>query len=107
MSATPPCIITYYYGNRAFQRVFAESDIEGMKQVVRKKLNFTPGTQLNLAQLADGDRVDLEDGDDFSAFKSGTSTKPEMYVEVSISAASAAQLASPNIITLQSFYLDQ
>ncbi|KAG9104374.1 hypothetical protein FRC06_003180 [Ceratobasidium sp. 370] len=102
MSAAPPvsadgCVITYYFNGRAFQRLFVESDIEGMKEVVRRKLELAPGTRLSLAQLVDDQRVDLEDEADFSAFKFGTSIKSEMYVEVSISTPPVAQLASPSI----------
>ncbi|KAG8735571.1 hypothetical protein FRC10_010393 [Ceratobasidium sp. 414] len=110
MSAAPPvsadgCVITYYFNGRAFQRLFVESDIEGMKEVVRKKLELAPSTQLSLAQLVEDHRVDLEDEADFSAFKFGTSVKSEMYVEVSISTAPVAQLASPSI-TSPSLNLD-
>ncbi|QRV93981.1 FKBP-type peptidyl-prolyl cis-trans isomerase [Ceratobasidium sp. AG-Ba] len=110
-SVAPPittdgCVITYFFNGRAFQRLFMESDIEGMKTVVRRKLDLPPSTPLSLAQLVDDQRVDLEDDADFSAFKFGTEIKPEMYVEVSVSSQPVAQLASPSI-TSPSLNLDQ
>ncbi|QRW08200.1 microtubule associated protein futsch [Ceratobasidium sp. AG-Ba] len=109
-SVAPPittdgCVITYFFNGRAFQRLFMESDIEGMKTVVRRKLDLPPSTPLSLAQLVDDQRVDLEDDADFSAFKFGTEIKPEMYVEVSVSSQPVAQLASPSI-TSPSLNLD-
>ncbi|CAE6431973.1 unnamed protein product [Rhizoctonia solani] len=102
LSAAPPpsfeaCVVTYFSQDRAFQRVFAETDIEGMKTVVREKLNLSPHTGVRLAQVADGRRIDLEDDADFYAFQLGAQLKPELQVEVSVITAPAAQLASPSV----------
>jgi hypothetical protein len=137
LSAAPPpsfeaCVVTYISQDRAFQRVFAgksicisqviwviqvpaETDIEGMKTVVREKLNLSPHTGVRLAQVIDGRRIDLEDGEyslskplvettkpllldaDFYAFQLGAQLKPELQVEASVITAPAAQLASPSV----------
>ncbi|CAE6411031.1 unnamed protein product [Rhizoctonia solani] len=102
LSAAPPpsfeaCVVTYISQDRAFQRVFAEADIEGMKKVVREKLNLAPNAGVRLAQVAEGRRIDLEDDADFYAFQLGARLKPELQVEVSVIAAPAAQLASPSV----------
>ncbi|CAE6410794.1 unnamed protein product [Rhizoctonia solani] len=111
LSAAPPpsfeaCVVTYISQDRAFQRVFAETDIEGMGRVVREKLNLPPNTGLRLAQVAEGRRIDLEDDADFYAFQLGAQLKPELQVEVSVIAAPAAQLASPSV-TATSINLDR
>ncbi|QRW21324.1 microtubule-associated protein CRIPT protein [Rhizoctonia solani] len=102
LSAAPPpsfeaCVVTYFSQDRAFQRVFAETDIEGMKTVVREKLNLPPHAGVRLAQMVDGRRIDLEDDADFYAFQLGAQLKPELQVEVSVIVAPAAQLASPSV----------
>ncbi|CAE6386590.1 unnamed protein product [Rhizoctonia solani] len=102
LSAAPPpsfeaCVVTYISQDRAFQRVFAETDIEGMKTVVREKLNLSPHTGVRLAQVIDGRRIDLEDDADFYAFQLGAQLKPELQVEASVITAPAAQLASPSV----------
>lgn len=43
-------------------QVLVETDIEGMKNVVREKLGLSPETGIRLAQSVEGRRVDLEDG---------------------------------------------
>ncbi|CAE6508841.1 unnamed protein product [Rhizoctonia solani] len=101
LSAAPPpsfeaCVVTYISQDRAFQRVFAESDIEGMKNVVREKLSLAPNAGVRLAQVAEGRRIDLEDDADFYAFQLGARLKPELQVEVLI-IATPAQLASPSV----------
>ncbi|KDN44457.1 hypothetical protein RSAG8_05504, partial [Rhizoctonia solani AG-8 WAC10335] len=111
VSAAPPpsfeaCVVTYISQDRAFQRVFAETDIEGMRNVVREKLNLAPNTRVRLAQVAEGRKIDLEDDADFYAFQLGARLKPELQVEVSVVAAPAAQLASPSF-TATSINLDR
>ncbi|KAG8713240.1 hypothetical protein FRC11_012862 [Ceratobasidium sp. 423] len=111
LSTAPPpsfeaCVVTYISQDRAFQRVFVETDIEGMRNVVREKLNLAPNTGVRLAQVAEGRRIDLEDDADFKAFQLGARLKPELQVEVSIVATPAAQLASPSV-TATSVNLEQ
>ncbi|KAJ1304369.1 hypothetical protein OPQ81_005522 [Rhizoctonia solani] len=100
------CVVTYISQDRAFQRVFAETDIEEMRNVVRDKLKLTPGAGVRLAQVVEGRRIDLEDDADFYAFQLGARLKPELQVEVSVTAAPAAQLASPSV-TATSINLDR
>ncbi|CAE6479448.1 unnamed protein product [Rhizoctonia solani] len=111
LSAAPPasfaaCVVTYISQDRAFQRVFAETNIEGMKSVVREKLNLAPSTVLRLAQVVEGRKIDLEDDADFYAFQLGARLKPELQVEVSVIAPPAAQLVSPSV-TATSINLDR
>ncbi|KAH9998529.1 hypothetical protein BJV74DRAFT_825040 [Russula compacta] len=60
--------ITYQSSGRTFDRLFKEQSLDEMRSVVRKKLGLSHDAPIELAQLRDGRRVDLEDDDDFEAF---------------------------------------
>ncbi|KAI0256093.1 hypothetical protein BJV78DRAFT_1278655 [Lactifluus subvellereus] len=96
--------ITYQASERAFDRLFKgtnffgrsdldradsfvsdkEQSLEETKQIVRKKLGLSCDTPIQLAQLRGGKRIDLEDDDDFEAFKALTRTLLHATVEVTI-----------------------
>ncbi|KAI0305598.1 hypothetical protein B0F90DRAFT_1079025 [Multifurca ochricompacta] len=61
--------ITYQAPGRTFDRLFKEQSLNETKDVVRKKLGLSYDSPIELAQLRDGKRIDLEDDDDFEAFK--------------------------------------
>ncbi|KAF8608887.1 hypothetical protein BDV93DRAFT_602766 [Ceratobasidium sp. AG-I] len=102
MSSAPPasldtCVITYLVEGRAFQRIFEESNIDDMKDVIRQKLSLDPNVGIKLAQRIEDRRIDLEDEHDFNAFQVGTFRKQEISVEASILTPPPAQLASPSV----------
>ncbi|KAF8201001.1 hypothetical protein BJ912DRAFT_947783, partial [Pholiota molesta] len=74
--------IVYDATTRVFDRLFKEDSLEGMKDVVRKKLGVPSSTPVQLAQLRDGQTVDLEDDDDFEAFSSSAYKSSTAKVKV-------------------------
>ncbi|KIM40230.1 hypothetical protein M413DRAFT_446399 [Hebeloma cylindrosporum] len=74
--------ITYAAASRTFDRLFKEDSLDGMKDVVRKKLGLSPSTPVHLAQIRDGKSVDLEDADDFEAFQSSAFSALTTKVQV-------------------------
>ncbi|KAH9961344.1 hypothetical protein BC827DRAFT_342753 [Russula dissimulans] len=76
--------ITYQYSGRAFDRLFKEQSLDETKVVVRKKLGLSHDAPIDLVQMRDGKKVDLEDDDDFEAFKALTKTSLHATVAVII-----------------------
>jgi hypothetical protein len=76
--------ITYQSSKRTFERLFKEQSLDETKNVVRKKLGLGHDAAVELAQLRDGRRIDLEDDDDFEAFKALTKTSLHATVVVVI-----------------------
>ncbi|KAF8502039.1 hypothetical protein F5888DRAFT_1164520 [Russula emetica] len=74
--------ITYLCPGRTFDRLLKEQSLDETKNVVRKKLGLDAA--IELAQLRDGKRIDLEDDDDFEAFKALTKTSLHATVAVII-----------------------
>ncbi|KAH9040783.1 hypothetical protein EDB85DRAFT_74964 [Lactarius pseudohatsudake] len=54
--------ITYQTEGRTFDRLFKERSLHAAKVVVRKKLGLGHDAPIELAQLRDGKKIDLEDG---------------------------------------------
>ncbi|KAI0093189.1 hypothetical protein BDY19DRAFT_902973 [Irpex rosettiformis] len=91
-------IITFHAPNgRTFSRVFKawaqvsqrscasiDKTLATTKETVRKKLGLAPEVELELAQLRDGKKIDLEDDDDFLAFRAFTRTNASLNVEVTV-----------------------
>ncbi|KAI9459079.1 hypothetical protein F5148DRAFT_308386 [Russula earlei] len=76
--------ITYQCLGRTFDRLFKEQSLDETKNVVRRKLGLAYGAPIELAQLRDGRKIDLEDDDDFEAFKALTRTSLHAIVTVAI-----------------------
>ncbi|KAI0268707.1 hypothetical protein BC834DRAFT_866830 [Gloeopeniophorella convolvens] len=76
--------VTYQTSGRTFDRLFKEASLEETKNVVRKKLNLSPGAEIELSQLRDGKRIDLEDEDDFEAFRALARSSLHATVEVTV-----------------------
>lgn len=54
--------ITYHASDRMFERLFREQSLGEMLEVVRRKLGLSENTSICLAQLREGNPIDLEDG---------------------------------------------
>ncbi|CAA7259068.1 unnamed protein product [Cyclocybe aegerita] len=76
--------ISYDAATRTFDRLFKEDSLEGMKQVVRRKLGVPHHVPVYLSQMREGKSVDLEDDDDFEAFKSAAYSASVMAVQVTL-----------------------
>ncbi|TFK73952.1 hypothetical protein BDN72DRAFT_893419 [Pluteus cervinus] len=74
--------ITYHAPGRTFDRLFRESSLADMQEVVRRKLSVQSTAAIRLIQLRDGQTVDLDDDDDFDAFQSVARTKSVIDVRV-------------------------
>ncbi|KAI6135707.1 hypothetical protein EV401DRAFT_1897943 [Pisolithus croceorrhizus] len=61
--------ITYYAGSRAFERLFKESSLQELKDVVRRKLGLGSGVAVKLQQMRSNALLDLDDDDDFEALR--------------------------------------
>ncbi|KAF9526603.1 hypothetical protein CPB83DRAFT_452462 [Crepidotus variabilis] len=67
-----PPRITYDAATRTFDRLFKEESLGEMKNVVRKKLGVSTAVPVYLSQIRDGKSVDLDDDEDFEAFRAAT-----------------------------------
>ncbi|KAI6169446.1 hypothetical protein EDD17DRAFT_1518868 [Pisolithus thermaeus] len=61
--------VTYYAGPRAFERLFKESSLQELKDVVRRKLGLGSGVVVKLQQMRPNALLDLDDDDDFEALR--------------------------------------
>ncbi|KAF8274545.1 hypothetical protein EI94DRAFT_692683 [Lactarius quietus] len=82
--------ITYQTEGRTFDRLFKEQSLHETKVVVRKKLGLGHDAPIELAQLRDGKKIDLEDDDDFEAFKALANSSLHATVAVTIPSGSSA-----------------
>ncbi|KAM6502547.1 hypothetical protein JOM56_002524 [Amanita muscaria] len=55
--------ITFHAPSKTFDRLLKESSLSDLKETVRKKLGLGSVSVLQLAQLRNGQLVDLEDGE--------------------------------------------
>ncbi|KAI9463649.1 hypothetical protein BJY52DRAFT_1252889 [Lactarius psammicola] len=76
--------ITYQTEGRTFDRLFKEHSLHATKVVVRKKLGLGHDAPIELAQLRDGKKIDLEDDDDFEAFRALANSSLHATVAVTI-----------------------
>ncbi|KAH9047879.1 hypothetical protein EDB84DRAFT_393699 [Lactarius hengduanensis] len=98
--------ITYQTEGRTFDRLFKERSLHAAKVVVRKKLGLGHDAPIELAQLRDGKKIDLED-----AFRALTISSLHATVAVTIppsgSSASANALGEkrrrPNEVTQETY----
>ncbi|KAH9910542.1 uncharacterized protein B0H18DRAFT_1068146 [Fomitopsis serialis] len=72
----PGPLITFYApGGRTFQRIFRDATLSQTKDAVRQKLKLSADKAIQLARIENGKRIDLDDDDDFDAFRIATRSK--------------------------------
>ncbi|KAH7920778.1 hypothetical protein BV22DRAFT_1039425 [Leucogyrophana mollusca] len=80
--------ITYHASGRTFDRLFKEKSLDETREVVRRKLGLQRGAVVKLKQLRGGKAIDLEDEDDFDAFRA--LARAVMSVDVRVTASTPA-----------------
>jgi len=70
-----PLITFYAPGGRTFQRIFRDATLSQTKDAVRQKLKLPADKDIQLARIENGKRIDLDDDDDFDAFRIATRSK--------------------------------
>ncbi|ESK96687.1 hypothetical protein Moror_6750 [Moniliophthora roreri MCA 2997] len=88
--------ITYHATNRTFDRLFRETSLTEMKQVVRRKLGLAGNEVVLLSQIRSGKLIDLEDDDDFDAFRALAHSAASVDVRVTVEASSGVQTPEVN-----------
>ncbi|KAF8320888.1 hypothetical protein DL93DRAFT_2073656 [Clavulina sp. PMI_390] len=83
-SANEPPIVTFSSPGRTFRRVLKEDSLNDFKASIRSKLRLSEGARLYLAQTKAGHKIELEDDDDFEAFRALGKHDPLLDVEVQI-----------------------
>ncbi|KAF9232272.1 hypothetical protein BU15DRAFT_81425 [Melanogaster broomeanus] len=76
--------ITYHSEQRTFDRLFKERSLEETKDVVRRKLGLASGCDVKLQQMRAGKFIDLEDDDDFDAFRAVAKALVAVDVQVTV-----------------------
>ncbi|OCB88723.1 hypothetical protein A7U60_g4104 [Sanghuangporus baumii] len=82
--AGPPRVM-FITSARTFERLLKESSLRALKFTVGKKLGLVSKTTVELCQIRDGKTIDLEDEDDFDAFKSYAVSNGVAEVKVIVS----------------------
>ncbi|CAL1707929.1 unnamed protein product [Somion occarium] len=78
-------VLTFHApGNRVFDRLFKDASLEDLKAGVKKKLGVPTVTDVRLAQLREGKRIDLEDDDDFDALRARAYSNSSMDIVVAL-----------------------
>ncbi|KAL5507351.1 hypothetical protein ACEPAH_6807 [Sanghuangporus vaninii] len=77
--------IMFTTSTRTFERLLKESSLRALKFSVGKKLGLDSKTTVELCQIRDGKTIDLEDEDDFDAFKSYAVSNGVAEVKVIVS----------------------
>ncbi|THH26914.1 hypothetical protein EUX98_g7274 [Antrodiella citrinella] len=81
-------IVTFHApGDRRFDRLLRESSLDEMKTALRKKLKVSSDSNIRLAQLRDGVKIDLDDEDDFDALYVLASKQKVVNISVAVEAA--------------------
>ncbi|KAI0311959.1 hypothetical protein OF83DRAFT_1177085 [Amylostereum chailletii] len=86
--STPPRV-TYHAEGRTFDRLFKEASLKETRDVVRRKLGLPSATAVELSQLREGKKIDLEDDDDFDAFRALARSRSHAEVLVTIKDAAS------------------
>ncbi|KAF7983298.1 hypothetical protein HWV62_22965 [Athelia sp. TMB] len=89
--------ITYHANGRTFDRLFHEVSLEESKALVRKKLRLPPTAVIQLEQIRDGKLIDLEDDDDFAAFRARAHDVLSLEVKVTLGSELAINPSQPPI----------
>ncbi|KIJ19042.1 hypothetical protein PAXINDRAFT_97113 [Paxillus involutus ATCC 200175] len=76
--------ITYHAEQRTFDRLFKEQSLEETKDVVRRKLGLPSGCIVKLRQIRGAKFIDLEDDDDFDAFRALARYSTTVDVQVTV-----------------------
>ncbi|PAV18872.1 hypothetical protein PNOK_0571500 [Pyrrhoderma noxium] len=87
-----PPRITFRALGRTFDRLLTENSLEDVHSAVTKKLKLDHGAKITLLQIRNGDSIDLEDADDFAAFRSFSPTPEQLQVTEAPVNAQVAQL---------------
>ncbi|KDQ21923.1 hypothetical protein BOTBODRAFT_50448 [Botryobasidium botryosum FD-172 SS1] len=95
MGEAQETIITYYAPGKTFDRLFKETSLEETKQVVRKKLKLSQDAPLHLLQLRGEKCIELEDDDDFDAFRTLALSSISVDVRVSVPESSTNGPGNP------------
>ncbi|KAL5485360.1 hypothetical protein ACEPAI_8002 [Sanghuangporus weigelae] len=74
---------------RTFERLLKEGSLRALKLTVGKKLGLDSKSAVELCQIRDGKTIDLEDEDDFDAFKSYAVSNGVADVKVIVSSSVA------------------
>ncbi|KIJ67635.1 hypothetical protein HYDPIDRAFT_38120 [Hydnomerulius pinastri MD-312] len=83
--------ITYHAEQRTFDRLLKEHSLEQTKDIVRRKLGLSSETNVKLQQIRSGKFIDLEDDDDFDAFRALAKSVPAVDVQVTVGGSSPAR----------------
>ncbi|PIL34194.1 hypothetical protein GSI_03905 [Ganoderma sinense ZZ0214-1] len=62
-------VVTFYAPDRTFARVYKGQSLEETKDLVRRKLGLSEDTSLRFARLHEGKVIELDDDEDFEAFR--------------------------------------
>ncbi|KAI0702971.1 hypothetical protein C8T65DRAFT_741451 [Cerioporus squamosus] len=62
-------IVTFYAPNRTFARVYKGQSLNETRDLVRRKLGLSDDSSIRFARLHEGKVIELEDEDDFEAFR--------------------------------------
>ncbi|RPD63896.1 hypothetical protein L227DRAFT_608426 [Lentinus tigrinus ALCF2SS1-6] len=62
-------VVTFYAPNRTFARVYKGQSLRETQDIVRKKLGLSDDAPIRFARLHEGKVIELDDDDDFEAFR--------------------------------------
>ncbi|TFK94587.1 hypothetical protein K466DRAFT_657619 [Polyporus arcularius HHB13444] len=62
-------VVTFYAPNRTFARVYKGQSLSETREIVRRKLGLSDDTSIRFARLHEGKVIELDDDDDFEAFR--------------------------------------
>ncbi|EMD32042.1 hypothetical protein CERSUDRAFT_99741 [Gelatoporia subvermispora B] len=82
--AEKAAIVTFHAPSRSFHRVFKDTSLSETRDAVRHKLGLPAGAPVFLARLHDGEKVDLEDDDDFEALRLLARTSSALDIVVTL-----------------------
>ncbi|KAF8345959.1 hypothetical protein F5887DRAFT_144362 [Amanita rubescens] len=89
--------IIFHAPERTFDRLFKESSLYDLKRTVRKKLGLPSDSSISLAQIRDGQAVDLDDDDDFEAFYTVAHSQWSVDVEIRLADTQTSQSTDEEI----------
>ncbi|KAI0958229.1 hypothetical protein AcV7_004102 [Taiwanofungus camphoratus] len=92
-------IITFHARGKTFRRVFKDQSFDKTKDAVRKKLGLPSESPIRLVQLQGGERIELEDDDDFEAFRIAARSNLSMEVFVAIEQSEYQTVSTPKLPT--------
>ncbi|TBU29564.1 hypothetical protein BD311DRAFT_787763 [Dichomitus squalens] len=75
-------LVTFYAPNRTFARVYKGQSLEETRSLVRKKLGLPDDTSIRFSRLHEGKVIELDDDEDFEAFRHLARYVPSLDVSV-------------------------